>query len=149
MLWPRRVRDLWPWEPLREMQRLERDMHRLFSGLMPATATRVWPPVNVWTGRDDTVVTFELPGVAPDKLDISVVGDTLTLSGAREPVEAKEGQVVNQLERESGSFTRTIQLPYRVEPEKVEATYAKGVLRIRLPRLEADKPKQIAVKAST
>jgi len=148
MLWPRRVRELWQWDPLREAERLHSDMHRLFSGLAPASAARVWPPVNVWTGRDDTVVTFELPGVAPDKLDISVVGDTLTLSGAREPVEASEGQVVNQLERESGSFTRTIQLPYRVEPEKVEATYAKGVLRIRLPRLEADRPKQIAVKAS-
>jgi len=148
MLWPRTMRDWWQWDPLREAERLHRDMHRLFSGLVPSHAARVWPPVNVWTGRDDALVTAELPGIDPAKLDITVVGDTLTLSGTREPAEAGEGQVVNRLERETGDFARTIQLPFRVEADKVEAAYAKGVLQIKLPRLEADKPKQIAIKAA-
>ncbi len=148
MLWPRTMRELWPWDPLREMGRLERDMRRLFSGFAPGYAARVWPPVNVWTGRDDAVVSVELPGVDPKGLEISVVGDTLTLSGTREPSELKGGHVVNRLERDTGDFSRTIQLPFRVEPDRVEASYAKGILRIKLPRLEADKPKQIAVKAT-
>lgn len=148
MLWPRTMRDWWQWEPLREMQRLQREVDRVFSGFVPSYAPRVFPPVNVWTGRDDVIVTAELPGVDPTGLEISVVGDTLTLSGVREPAEPSEGQVVNRLERETGTFARTIQLPFRVEADKVEASYARGILQIKLPRLEADKPKQIAVKAS-
>jgi HSP20 family protein len=148
MLWPRTMRDWWQWDPVREVQRLQRDMDRLAAGYRLGAAERVFPPVNVWTGRDDAVVTAELPGIDPAKLDITVVGDTLTLSGTREPAEPGEGQVVNRLEREAGDFARTIQLPFRVEPDKVEAAYAKGVLQIKLPRLEADKPKQIAIKAS-
>lgn len=148
MLWPRSMRELWPLDPLEEVERLHRDVHRLFSGFLPSYAPRVFPPVNVWTGRDDVIVTAEVPGVDPAKLEITVVGDTLTLSGVREPAEAKEGQVINRQERETGSFTRTVQLPFRVDPDKVEATYARGILRINLPRLEADKPKQIPVKAS-
>jgi HSP20 family protein len=141
------MRDWWQWDSLREMRRLQSDMNRLFTGYRPA-AERIFPAVNVWTGRDDAIVAAEVPGIDPKRLDITVVGDTLTLSGTREPAEVKEGHVVNRLERETGVFTRTIQLPFRVEPDKVEAVYAKGVLQVRLPRLEADRPKQIAIKAS-
>ncbi len=148
MLWPRTMRDWGQWDPMLELRRLQRDMDRLFTGYRPGAAERVFPPVNVWTGRDDAIVTAELPGVDPAKLDITVVGDTLTLSGTREPAEPGEGQVVNRLERETGDFARTIQLPFRVEADKVEAAYAKGVLQITLPRLEADRPKQIAIKAA-
>jgi HSP20 family protein len=142
------MRAGWLLDSLEEMERLHRDVHRLFSGLVPSAAPRVFPPVNVWAGADDAIVTAELPGVDSEKLEISVVGDTLTLSGEREPAESGDGQVVNRLERETGSFARTIQLPYRVEADKVEASYARGILQIKLPRLEADKPKQITVKAS-
>ena len=148
MLWPTTVRDWWQWDPFREMRRLQRDMDRLAAGYRLGAAERVFPAVNVWTGRDDAIVTAEVPGIDPNKLEITGVGDTLTLSGTREPADAGEGQVVNRLEREAGDFARTIQLPFRVEPDKVEAIYAKGILQVRLPRLEADKPKQIAIKAS-
>ena len=148
MLWPTTVRDWWQWDPLREMRRVQRELERALAGSAPGHVPQVFPPVNIWTGRDDVVVTAEVPGVEPQKLEISVVGDTLTLSGEREGAEAEEGQVVNRLERETGAFARTVQLPFRVEADKAEATYAKGILRIKLPRLEADKPKQIAIKAS-
>ncbi len=49
---------------------------------------------------------------------------------------------------ETGEFSRTVQLPFRVETDKVTAHYANGILRITLPRLEADRPKQITVKAT-
>jgi len=148
MLWPRTMRELWSLDPGQEMRRIQREVNRLFSGFIPSVARRVFPAVNVWTGRDDAVVTAEIPGIKPDDLEISVVGDTLILSGSRPPAELKEGETYNRQERETGTFTRKIQLPFRVEPDQVEASYSKGVLRIDLPRLEADKPKQIAVKAS-
>jgi HSP20 family protein len=141
------VHELWSWEPFEDVRRLQRQMGRLFSDAWPF-ARRAFPPVNVWTGRDNVIVTAALPGLDPAKLDLTVVGDTLTLNGEREAEPLTEEQSLSRQERETGTFSRAIQLPYRVDPDKVEARYAKGILRIDLPRLEADKPKQIAVKAN-
>jgi HSP20 family protein len=122
-------------------------MGGLFSDGWPR-ARRAFPPINVWTGRDNVVVTGELPGFDPAKIELSVQGDTLTFSGSREAEQLEEGATYSRQERDVGSFSRTIQLPYRVDPDQVEAHYDKGILTITLPRLEADKPKQITVKAS-
>lgn len=149
MLWPRRIRQLWSLDPWREMRQLQHDMGRLFTDLWPGLSRRVFPPVNVLTGKDDAIVTAELPGLTPEQIDIAVLGDTLTLNATREAEPLAEGQTALRQERESGQFTRTIQLPYRVDPDKVEAVYARGILRITLPRLEADKPKQVTVSTSS
>lgn len=132
-------------DPLQEMQRLQREMNRVFSGLEQPLNPEV-PPLNAWVGESDVVVSAELPGVDPGKVDVSVVGDTLTISGAREEAALKEGENYHRQERSYGRFTRSLQLPFHVEAGKVEAKYDKGILRVTLPRAEADKPKKIAVK---
>jgi len=132
-------------DPLQEMQRLQREMNRVFSGLEQPLNPEV-PPLNAWVGESDVVVSAELPGVDPGKVDVSVVGDTLTISGAREATALKEGESYHRQERSYGRFTRSLQLPFHVEAGKVEAKYDKGILRVTLPRAEADKPKKIAVK---
>jgi HSP20 family protein len=104
--------------------------------------------MNVWTNEEGTVVTAELPGFRAEDLDIAVVNDTLTVSGTREPDEAEEERTYHRRERSCGSFKRTFQLPFAIEPGAVDATLERGVLRITLPRAEADKPKKITVKAS-
>jgi HSP20 family protein len=142
------MRRLWATDPWEEMRRLQREMNRLFSGVAPGLTRRLFPPVNVWVGRDQAVVTAELPGVDPAAIDINVVGDSLSLSGSREPDELGEGQSFTRQERPVGAFSRTVQLPFRVEPDGVEATYARGILTVTLPRLEADKPRQISVKGT-
>jgi len=101
----------------------------------------------VWTDQDGAVVTAELPGINPADIDISVQNDTLTLRGKREPDEVREGETYHRRERGSGSFTRLFQLPFQVESNRVEASYAKGILSITLPRAEADKPQKIAIHA--
>jgi HSP20 family protein len=142
------MRRLWGVDPWEEARRLHRDMHRLFESVAPGLARRAFPPVNVWVGRDQAVVTAELPGATPANIEINVVGDTLSLSGERAADELGEGQSYARQERPVGAFSRKIQLPFRVEADQVEASYAKGVLTITLPRLEADKPKQIAIKGA-
>lgn len=132
-------------DPLQEMQRLQREMNRVFSGLEQPLNPEV-PPLNAWVGESDVVVSAELPGVDPGKVDVSVVGDTLTISGAREAAALKAGESYHRQERSYGRFTRSLQLPFHVEAGKVEAKYDKGILRVTLPRAEADKPKKIAVK---
>ncbi|MCE5281037.1 MAG: Hsp20/alpha crystallin family protein [Deltaproteobacteria bacterium] len=132
-------------DPLREMQRLQREMNRVFTGLEQPLSQEV-PLVNAWVGEGDVVVTAELPGVDPAKVDISVVGNTLTISGTRDADPLKEGESYHRQERHYGRFSRSLQLPFHVEAGKVEARYERGVLRITLPRAEADKPRKIAVQ---
>lgn len=87
-----------------------------------------------------------MPGVSPKDIEISVQNDTLTLRGCRQPRDLEEGETYHRRERGCGRFARTLQLPFQVEPEGVEATFERGVLHISLPRAEADKPKKITVK---
>jgi HSP20 family protein len=103
--------------------------------------------MNVWTNQDGAIVTAELPGVASEDIDISVQGDTLTLRGCCQGGALEEGAVYHRRERGRGDFTRSIQLPFQVAGDQVEATFAKGVLSISLPRAEADKPTKITIKA--
>jgi HSP20 family protein len=133
-------------DPVTDMQRLQREMNRLFSGASELYAHDS-PPVNVWRGEDGAIVTAEAPGIDAEKVEISVVGDSLTLSGVREPELLKEGESYHRQERNQGRFTRTLQLPFHVESGKVEARYEKGMLRISLPRAEADKPRKIKIKS--
>ena len=137
--------------PWYELDRLQREMNRLFSSAAVeprVQAASSYPAMDVWTNEEGAVITAELPGVEPDDIDISVVGDTLTLSGARHRSELKEGEKYHRRERGYGRFTRSFQLPFQVESDKVEAVFEKGVLNIALPRAEVDKPKKIAVKAA-
>jgi HSP20 family protein len=140
-------RGLSPW---REMERLQREMNRLFSEMSRGqrlTAAPSYPAMNVWTNENGAIVTAELPGVDTTDIEISVQNDTLTLRGSRQPEEMQEGETYHRRERASGSFSRTLQLPFEVQADEVGATFSKGILSITLPRAEADKPKKIAVKA--
>ncbi len=131
--------------PIPEVQNLRREMNRLVAGI-GQEAGQDFPAVNVWVGEHDAIVSAEIPGVDIEKIDISVMGDSLTISGAREPLTLSEGESYHRQERDYGRFTRTLQLPFNVETDKVDARYEKGVLSVTLPRAEADKPKKVAIK---
>ncbi|HNT76771.1 MAG TPA: Hsp20/alpha crystallin family protein [Anaerolineae bacterium] len=130
-----------------EMERLRQEMNRLFTNfpsyVRPAPA---YPALNAWTSEEGVIITAELPGCNPDAIELAVVGDTLTITGAREPEEVAENATYHRRERGCGKFQRSLQLPFEVEAGKVEATFDKGVLHISLPRAEASKPKKIAIK---
>lgn len=134
--------------PWREMERMRREMEQLFSTFDGgASMAPAFPAMNVWTNPEGAVVTAELPGVSSDNIDISVVGQTLTVSGSRQPEGLPENAHYHRRERNFGQFTRTFELPFPVESDKVEATFDKGVLYISLPRAEADKPRKITIKS--
>lgn len=134
----------------REMERLRREMDRLFSQLPTGrglAAAPSYPAMNVWMNEDSVLVTAELPGCSTDNLEISVVNDALTLSGSRSANELPEEAVYHRRERGCGRFTRTFQLPFQIDAGRVEAHLEKGVLQVLLPRAEEDKPKKIQIKA--
>ncbi|MFN2105354.1 MAG: Hsp20/alpha crystallin family protein [Candidatus Promineifilaceae bacterium] len=136
----------------REMEKLRRDMDRLFEVTTPRLArarSGRFPAVDVWANEQEgVIVSAELPGVAPDSIDISVTADTLTISGSRSPEDLPEDAQYHRRERYCDAFERTVQLPYTVDTEGVEASAENGVLTIMLPRAEAEKPRQIEVKTS-
>ncbi len=134
-------------DPFQELRRLQAEMDRLAGTFAPTaglTAAGGFPAVNIFAGRDGIAVVAELPGVAKEDLDIQAHRDTLTLRGTRRPAAERE-DAYHRRERRSGTFTRSIQLPYRVDPARVEAQLENGVLRLSLPRPEEDKPRRITI----
>lgn len=135
------------WSPWRDFSRMQNEMDRLFQSANDSYAPG-FPPVNVYTREDQVIVSAELPGVSADKVDISVLDDTLTIKGAREVEDRPEGVTMHREERGAGEFARTLRLPFRVEASSVDAKFDNGVLEITLPRAEADRPKRIAVHSA-
>jgi len=141
----RLTRPVWRFDPWMDMEGLGREMESVLFDLSPK-GERKYPLINVFTRNDDVVITSEIPGIEPKDINLSVVGDTLTLKGSRRPDEVVNGRKWHRRERGTGNFLRTVRLPYNVDSDRVDASYQKGVLRITLPRAEADKPRKISVK---
>ncbi len=134
-----------------DFDRLRQEVNRLFNVFGPGTepfASRVYPALNLTDDGNNFYVRAELPGIEPESLDISVVGDQLLIRGERkiEPEEQKAGY--HRRERESGFFRRTMTLPVKVDPGRVSADMKNGVLTIALPRAEEAKPRKISVKTT-
>jgi len=146
---------LWTWPTTRygsawsELDRLHREMNRLFEPYSHGRGDVFgnFPAVNIWAGEDDALLTAEIPGVDPEKIEVTVKDDTVTIRGAREADDLAEGEGYLRQERGSGVFARTFALPFNVDSGKVTARYQKGILQLTLPRLEEDKPKKITVNA--
>jgi len=125
------------------MERLQDEVSRAFG--TRGGMSRDYPPVNVWSGDEAVVVTAEVPGILPADLDISVVNDTLTVRGARKTEELQKGERYHRRERGYGDFVGTVQLPFRIDGEHMEAKVSKGVLVVHLRRAEEDQRKRITV----
>lgn len=134
-------------DPLQQMRSAQRDMSRLFDNLRLATAPE-FPLMNIWTGKDGAVITAEVPGVVPDQLDIAVHQNTVTLRGSRSAEPLTEDGVIHRQERITGAFARNLILPFRVDGDRATAKFQHGVLRLDLPRPEADRPHKITVSRS-
>ncbi len=127
---------------------MQNEMGRLFANVEAQSATPEYPPINLWLGEGSVVVTAEIPGVAPADLNLTVREDTLTIHGYRSlPVEV-DSVAWHLRERPYGTFSRTIALPFRVDPDKVQARFANGLLEIEMQRPEADRPRKIQIKAA-
>lgn len=109
----------------------------------------VYPPVNLHETADAFVLTAELPGVAPEDIDVSLEDKTVTLSGQRKvEYEAGDGTAVHRRERQSGHFKRAFELPTAFDVDAAEARHRAGVLELRLPKTAESKPRQIEVQTS-
>ena len=138
-------------DPFVDVRRLHDEMNRLFdsvnAGAPVVSSLSSFPPVNIWAGAEGLAVTAEVPGVSPDDVEVTVTEDVLTIAGERKAPAAEEGVEWRRRERAFGPFRRVVQLPYRVDPDKVSARFRDGVLEVELHRPEEDKPRRIAIKS--
>jgi HSP20 family protein len=146
------------YDPLGEMVSLRSAMDRLFedSFVSPLTwrtigggSESLTPPIDVHETADDIVVTAALPGMKADDVEITMTGQTLTLRGEFKADDKIEKDQYLYRERRFGSFSRTVQLPVRVEGDRAQADFTDGVLRLSIPKAEEVKPRQIRINAST
>jgi HSP20 family protein len=145
------------YDPLNEMVSLRSAMDRLFedSFVSPLTWRTIGggnesltPPIDVHETPDELVVTAALPGMKADDVEITMTGQTLTLRGEfKADDEVTKDQYLYR-ERRFGSFSRTLQLPVRVQGDRAQATFADGVLTLSIPKAEEVKPRQIRINAN-
>ncbi len=111
--------------------------------------SRSWrfPPVNMFASEDGVIVRTQVPGVNPDSISLTIKDDVLKISFKKgEDDIANDGEIWQiKKERPRGEFRRSIRLPYHVKTDEIAAQYDKGILTIRLPRAEQDKPVTIPV----
>jgi len=104
------------------------------------------PAVDIYQDKDNVIVEMDAPGIDPDKIDISVEHDVLTVSGTREEKKEVKKEDFYRKEIRSGSFARSVILPMQVKGDQAEADFKKGILKVVLPKADEVKPKKIAVK---
>jgi HSP20 family protein len=138
--------------PFRELARLEREMDDMFSRF-PAwpwgERERGWAPaVDMIDHKDEFVLRADLPGLDDKDIEVTVEDGTVTIRGERKEETEEKKEDYYYSERSYGVFARTLPLPAGVEPDKVRATFKKGVLEVHLPKAKEAKGKKIEIKAA-
>jgi HSP20 family protein len=143
------------WTPWAELAGLHRDLDSIFgrffgeSGARPSamgTPAAFTPAAEVWRDGDKWQVYLALPGVAPDKVEIDVVGRTVRVRGER--VAPQHGDAEPAISEFSyGRFEREFTLPEEIDTQKVHAVYRHGLLELELPLSEGAKPHRVAIQA--
>jgi len=145
--WPART---W-WSPYTDVERLWREMDQLMGAITTQAAREpsagVFPVLNITETPNDYYVRAELPGMKPEDITISVMGNSLSICGERKISQEPKDARYHRRERETGAFHRAVTLPAEIDGQRVEARCKDGILTIILPKAEEAKPRQISVKA--
>lgn len=141
------------WNPLRELEsmqdRILRAMH-LGSSSAPEgrqdLSTVQWTPtIDIVEDDHEYMIKAEIPEVQKDDVHVSVENGVLNIRGERKFEKEDKHKTYHRIERCYGSFSRSLSLPDDADPDRVSAEFKDGLLRVRLTKSEAKKPKQIEV----
>ena len=121
-------------DPFNELDRWFEDGPRSFA-----------PAVDVYEDENNVYVETPLPGIDPEKVEIAIENDVLTMQGSAEKKSEVDEKNYYRKEVRHGSFHRAVALPASVKSDKAEANYANGVLKISVPKEERAKPKKVKV----
>ena len=133
------------------LARLHNEVDDLFDGFFrgldrPFAGYKAWPAIDVAEQDGAIVVRAEVPGTKPEDIDISVYGNTLTISGEKAETKEEKDKGYYHVETTHGTFRREINLPADVDNAKVEAACKDGVLTITLPRAKVSKAVKVKIQ---
>jgi len=133
-------------DPFREFDRLAQ---QVFGSQTPGTWSRPTSmPLDAYRQGDRYVVSFDLPGVTADAIELDVERNVLTVKAERRPLELGEGVEVQVSERPLGVFSRQLFLGDTLDADRIEASYDAGVLTLTIPIAEQAKPRKIAIASA-
>ncbi len=141
--------------PNDEMRRMQREFDRLFDSFFTPgrlengadLETTLWTPrVDLAETEDAYQIVLDVPGMSKEDFQLNYHEGVLSVSGDRKQEEAASGANFVRVERRFGHFYRSFNLPKAVDESGIKATYTDGVLRIRVPKAEAVKPRRIKVQ---
>lgn len=122
-----------------------RDFDRIASRMLTGTNTAAVMPMDGVRRENDVLLTFDLPGVDPESIEVTVDKRVLTVSAKRQDPYDKDANLFLR-ERPTGTFTRRVHLSEDLDGDQVEAGYDSGVLAVRVPLAETAKPRKIEIK---
>ena len=132
-----------PWTFFRE---IEHELDRVL-GDLASEVSAGYPPLDVWYSETEALVRVELPGVKREDIEVEVTGNSLALKGMRRSPNQNGAKMIRQ-ECPEGSFGRSLQMPFEIDSERVEAAFKDGVLELKLPRRREDVPKKLEIKVN-
>jgi len=137
------------WFPFFDVGKTLEEMDRMFGQPLGVRSVPrgTFPAVNIYEQDDGIVLMAEVPGVKPERLDLTVLGDAVTLKGQRQEEDLPNGDRFYRRERPVGSFARTVTLPEAINPDSVKAEYKNGVLKVHMEKAEQAKAKKITIKS--
>ena len=140
------------WDAARELDSLQGEMNRLFSSFFDTPTTsngagaRRWIPAMDLVETDDHfVLKADLPGMSEGDVSIEVERDVLTISGERKTEHEAKKDGYYRIERSAGAFSRSLTLPEGVDAGAVTASFANGVLDVRIPKPAQAQPRRVQI----
>lgn len=137
-------------DPLRAFDTLRRQMDQVFREFdetSPRGRATTYPRASLRDTKDAFVLTAEVPGLAEGDLKLSATHDSLTIAGERKNG-APEGYAAHRRERGELRFSRSFQLPARIDVDRVSAEMKHGLLIVTMPKHPESQPRAITVKAN-
>jgi len=125
-------------------QEFDRLARRVFGTTNGAVSRRSVMPMDVIRRKDEVELRFDLPGIDPESIEVTVDRGLLTVS-AKRAEEYAEGENPYRRERVMGTFTRRVSLSDTIDADKIDAGYTNGVLSVRLPLLEKAQPRKVEI----
>ena len=143
--------ELMPWRPFGMLSSSRKELDSFWNRFFRETPsmgtfTEEWlPSVDISETKKNFIVNAELPGLDAKDVSVSLSGDLLIIKGEKKREEEEKDEHHHYVERYSGSFQRSFQLPTSVQGDKVEATFDKGVLKVTIPKVEESEKKEIEI----
>lgn len=143
---------IWPfrssWDALDELQR---EMERIFNLTLASSrflweAGRQYPPINAYETATEFILIAPVPGLKPQDLEVTTVGDRITIRGERKRPQMAPEETFRREERWMGSWSRSVQLPDRADPGQITATLENGLLVLRISKVPEAQSRQVQIR---